>query len=146
MDIKRYNSVFLCGTISSDIDVHYIDFEKPVLRFTLEVEEQVFQNNNTNTYNSWHKIVAHNDIALVCERLLKKGISLYIEGRLVYRKYTDKNAITHNITEIYLQDFELIKENNIDNNEKIPNDDEQENPDWLFDFSEYKLEDDESIL
>lgn len=146
MDIKRYNSVFLCGTISSDIDVHYIDFEKPVLRFTLEVEEQVFQNNNTNTYKSWHKIVAHNDIALICERLLKKGILLYIEGRLVYRKYTDKNAITHNITEIYLQDFELIKDSNIDNNEKITNNDEQENPDWLFDFSAYKLEDDESIL
>lgn len=140
---KKLNSVSLIGKISSEIDIHYIDYNKAILKFSLEVEEDLEEANMPNILRSWHKIVAIGDMALACERLLKKLMFISLEGRLVYRKYTDKNAISHTITEIYLRDFEIIEQKWENPKAELEEEAGLSNEDFLFDFSKYELGEDE---
>ncbi len=42
------------------------------------------------------------------EKYIRKGTRLYVEGKLRYRVWEDRNAIKRNITEIYVDHFELL--------------------------------------
>ena len=46
--------------------------------------------------------------AEVAERYIRKGTKMYIEGKLRYRIWEDRNTIKHNVTEIYVDTFELL--------------------------------------
>lgn len=54
----------------------------------------------------WHRVVVMNEgIVGVCEKWLKKGSTVYIEGQLETRKYTDKNGSDAYVTEIILRPY-----------------------------------------
>ena len=47
----------------------------------------------------------------VAEKYIRKGSKLYIEGKLRTRAWEDKLGVKHNVTEIYVDYFELIGRN-----------------------------------
>lgn len=54
----------------------------------------------------WHSVVIFNDgLVRVCESYMKKGSTVYIEGSLQTRKYTDQQGVEKYSTEIVLQKF-----------------------------------------
>jgi single-strand DNA-binding protein len=56
----------------------------------------------------WHNIVVRNKAAEVCEKYLKKGDRVYIEGRLKTRKWTDDQGNDRYTTEIQCTDFTFL--------------------------------------
>jgi len=48
----------------------------------------------------WHKVIFWENLAEVCEKYLKRGDRLYVEGSIEYRQYEDKEGQTRYITEI----------------------------------------------
>ena len=46
--------------------------------------------------------------AEAAERYIRKGTKLYIEGRLRTRIWEDRNAIKRTVTEIYVDNFEIL--------------------------------------
>ena len=48
----------------------------------------------------WHKVIFWEKLAEVCERYLKRGDRVYVEGSIEYRQYEDKEGQTRYITEI----------------------------------------------
>ncbi len=46
--------------------------------------------------------------AEMAERYIRKGTRMYIEGRLRYRTWEDRNTIKRTVTEIYVDSFELL--------------------------------------
>lgn len=134
MDRSYINMAFLSGKISSDIDVHYIKYQTPVARFTLEVKETIGKDGNSFEHTSWHNIVAYDDMAKMAEQTLRNGADVSLCGRLVYRKYTTKEGITKNITEIRMSDFDMhINEFSQETN--IADDTTEET--WIFDAEKY---------
>ena len=46
--------------------------------------------------------------AEIAERYIRKGTRLYVEGRLRYRTWEDRTAIKRTVTEIYVDNFEIL--------------------------------------
>jgi single-strand DNA-binding protein len=54
----------------------------------------------------WHRVVVFNDkLADICEKYLKKGSKVYIEGQLQTRKWTDNNGIDKYTTEVVIPNY-----------------------------------------
>lgn len=56
----------------------------------------------------WHNIVANSNIVGVIENYVRKGTKLYIEGKLRTRKYTARDNTERTVTEIYIDNMELL--------------------------------------
>lgn len=48
----------------------------------------------------WHKVIFWEKLAELCERYLKRGDRIYVEGSIEYRQYEDKEGQTRYVTEI----------------------------------------------
>jgi single-strand DNA-binding protein len=56
----------------------------------------------------WHRVVLFDRLAEIAGEYLKKGRSVYIEGRLRTRKWTDKDGVEKYTTEIYGESMQLL--------------------------------------
>ena len=54
----------------------------------------------------WHRVVVNNEnLVGICEKYLKKGSKVYLEGQLETRKYTDKDGAEKYTTEVVLRPY-----------------------------------------
>jgi len=56
----------------------------------------------------WHRVVFNDRLAEIAGEYLKKGRSVYIEGRLKTRKWTDKDGAEKFTTEIIAQEMQML--------------------------------------
>lgn len=101
------NKVILVGTVTADPDVRDVN-GKQIAAIKLATTES-WRDKATGekkTRSEWHRIVIYNDhIAKVVGQYVKKDATLYIEGQLQTRKYTDKQGQEKYSTEVVLQAF-----------------------------------------
>lgn len=105
------NKVMLIGNVGKDPDVKYYDADQAVAQFPLATTERgyILQNGTrVPDRTDWHNIVMWRDLAKIAEKYVHKGDKLYIEGRIRYRYYDDKNGQRRFITEIYAENMELL--------------------------------------
>ena len=109
------NKVMLIGNVGRDPNVRYLEGNKPgaqgrkVATFTLATTERFRDRSGETRENTeWHNIVAWGQPADVCERFVRKGTQLYIEGRLRTRKYTDSQGVEKYTTEINVDTLQLL--------------------------------------
>ena len=109
------NKVMLIGNVGRDPNVRYLEGNNPgaqgrkVATFTLATSERFRDRSGETRENTeWHNIVAWGQPADVCERFVRKGTQLYIEGRLRTRKYTDRNGQEKYTTEINVDTLQLL--------------------------------------
>ncbi len=65
------------------------------------------QTGETKSDTQWHNIVANGGLADVCEKYLKKGSKVYIEGYTKHRSY-EKDGVTRYLTEVKLQELKML--------------------------------------
>lgn len=104
------NKVMLIGHTGDDVKMHYFDGGGSVGRFPLATNETyVSRATNQRVSNTeWHNIVVRNKAAEICEKYLKKGDLVYIEGRLKTRKWTDNTGVERYTTEIQCNEFTFL--------------------------------------
>jgi single-strand DNA-binding protein len=105
------NKVILVGNVGKDPEVRYVDENVPVANFTLATTERGYTTQNGTTVpdrTEWHNIVVWRGLAKVVENYVRKGTSLYIEGKIRTRNWTDQNGATRYTTEIYAENIELL--------------------------------------
>ena len=107
------NRVTLIGNLGQDPETKTTESGKKLVHFTLATKEG-FKNAEGQRVNetTWHNIVAWNGLADIAGKFLKKGNEVAVEGRIVYRSYEDKKGVTKYITEIVLNDLELLRNGN----------------------------------
>ena len=117
----------LIGNVGKEPEVRYYDSDQPCAMFTLATTERGYNlPNGTRVPDSteWHNIIAWRRIAKLIERYVHKGDKLYIEGKLKTRHYADKRGIDRTVTEIYVDEIELLsprpKAPNADNGTQTP--------------------------
>ncbi len=104
------NKVMLIGHTGDEVKMHYFDGGGSIGRFPLATNES-YTNRTTGervTNTEWHNIVVRNKAAEICEKYLKKGDKIYIEGRLKTRKWQDEQGNDRYSTEIQCTDFTFL--------------------------------------
>lgn len=104
------NKVMLIGHTGDDVKMHYFEGGGSVGRFPLATNE-VYTNKTTGQRvenTEWHNIVVRNKAAEICEKYLKKGDKVYVEGRLKTRKWQDEKGNERYSTEIQCTDFTFL--------------------------------------
>ncbi|MBB4119306.1 single-strand DNA-binding protein [Mesonia hippocampi] len=104
------NKVMLIGHTGDDIKMHYFEGGGCIGRFPLATNEE-YMNRTTGervSNTEWHNVVVRNKAAEICEKYLKKGDKVYIEGRIKTRKWTDDSGNDRYSTEIHCSDFTFL--------------------------------------
>ena len=104
------NKVMLIGHTCDDVKMHYFEGGGSIGRFPLATNE-VYTNKTSGQRvenTEWHNIVVRNKAAEICEKYLKKGDKVYVEGRLKSRKWTDDKGIERYSVEIQCTDFTFL--------------------------------------
>lgn len=102
------NKVILVGNIGRDPEIRTLNNGERVANLSLATSEQWRDkaSGERKERTEWHRIVVFNDSLVgIIERYVKKGSTLYIEGSLQTRKWTDQNGQEKYSTEIVLQRF-----------------------------------------
>lgn len=102
------NKVQLIGNLGKDPEVRNTQDGRAIVNFSLATTEK-WRDKSTGERKEkteWHTIVIFNEgLAKVAEKHLRKGSSVYVEGQLQTRKWTDKNGDDRYSTEVVLQNF-----------------------------------------
>ena len=95
------NKVILIGNLGKDPEVRYLDSGVAVANFSLATTENYKNKEGERvSQTEWHNVVLWRGLAEVAEKWLKKGSSVYIEGKIRTRKWEDKEGNTRYSTEI----------------------------------------------
>jgi single-strand DNA-binding protein len=103
------NKVILIGNLGRDPEVQ--NFENGVKKaaFTLATTEAYKgKDGEKTTHTEWHNIVMWRGLADVAERFLKKGSTIYVEGRIRKREYEDKEGQKRSIYEILGDSMQML--------------------------------------
>jgi len=102
------NKVILVGNLGRDPEIRTLNSGDRVANLRIATSE-TWRDKATGERKEkteWHSVVIFNEnIVKVAEQYLKKGSTVYIEGALQTRKYTDAQGIEKYSTEIVLQRF-----------------------------------------
>ncbi len=107
------NRVILLGNVGRDPRIRMAD-GTAVAEFSLATSERRHQRNADGSVTElpelteWHNIVMWGRAAEYAEKYIRKGTRMLIEGKIRTRTWEDRNAIKRNITEIYVDSFELL--------------------------------------
>jgi single-strand DNA-binding protein len=104
------NRVTLIGRLGKDPEVRRLESGAAVAKFSLATSETYKdKDGNKQETTEWHNIIVWRTQAEIAEKYLKKGMLVYVEGKLTYREYTDKDNIKRNFTEIVANDFRMLE-------------------------------------
>ena len=101
------NKVILIGNLGKDPEARSMNNGGEVVNFTLATSERWNdRDGNRQEKTEWHNVVIFNEnLGRIAKQYLRKGSSVYVEGQLQTRKWTDQNGNDRYTTEVVLQRF-----------------------------------------
>jgi single-strand DNA-binding protein len=103
------NKVILLGNLGRDPETRYTTGGDAVCNLSIATSEQwKDKNGEKQERTEWHRVVLFGRQAEIAGEYLKKGRSVYVEGRLQTRKYTDKDGVEKYSTEIVGDRMQLL--------------------------------------
>ena len=120
------NKVILIGNLGKDPEVRYLDNGVAVANLSLATSENYKNKQGERvTQTEWHDVVLWRGLAEVAEKYLKKGSSVYVEGKLRTNKWVDKDENTRYKTEVLADKLTMLgrSQTQEQSNESISEDD-----------------------
>ena len=107
--MKTLNKVQLIGRLGKDPEVQKFDGDNMVVRFPLATNESYKDKNGQLVESTeWHNIVAWRKLGQIAEQYIKKGMSIYVEGKIRSRSYDDKDGVKKYISEVVGREIKLL--------------------------------------
>ncbi len=96
------NKVILVGNLGRDPEVRYLPSGDAVVNISIATTDKWKdkQTGESKETTEWHKVNFFGKLAEIVGQYLKKGSTIYIEGSIHTRKYTDKDGAEKYSTEI----------------------------------------------
>lgn len=103
------NKVILVGNLGKDPELRYTPNGTAVATFPLATSSRWKDSaGESQQRTEWHRIVAWGRQAEVCNEYLKKGSQVYLEGRIQYRSFDDKEGNKRYVTEIIARLVQML--------------------------------------
>ena len=106
------NKAILIGNLGKDPVVRHTANGIPVATFSLATSESYKDDNGERIDKTeWHNIVLWRGLAEVAEKYLKKGMRIYVEGKITTREY-EQDGVKKYITEIVGNTMQILTSRN----------------------------------
>lgn len=107
---RGVNKVILVGNLGRDPEVRYTAGGAAVANLRIATSEQWRdkQTGERKENTEWHSVVLFGKLGEIAGEYLKKGRTVYIEGRLQTRKWQDKDGNDRYTTEIVASDMQML--------------------------------------
>jgi single-strand DNA-binding protein len=104
------NKVILIGNCGRDPEVRYAPSGTAICNVSIATSSRRKDKASGETIEDtqWHRITFYDRLAEIAGEFLKKGRPVYVEGRLKYGKYTDKDGIERNTVDIVATEMQLL--------------------------------------
>jgi single-strand DNA-binding protein len=107
--MKTLNKVLLIGNVTRDPELRKTEGGTPVCSFGLATNRTWTTEKGEKTEEvDYHRIVAWQKLAELCDKYLRKGRKVYVEGRLTTRSWTGQDGQPKTTTEVVLDDLILL--------------------------------------
>jgi len=104
------NKVILVGNLGRDPEVRYMPDGNALANVTIAttLKWKAKDSGDPMEETEWHRVVFRGRLAEIVGEYLKKGSSVYVEGRLKTRKWTDKEGVEKFTTEIVANEMQML--------------------------------------
>ena len=103
------NKVFLLGRLGKDPEVRYLENPPAVANFTMATNEVfIDKSGNKVEQTDWHNIEMWDALARNAEKVLKKGRTVFIEGKIKNETWTDKEGHKRSAVRIRALQFQVV--------------------------------------
>jgi single-strand DNA-binding protein len=103
------NKVFLLGRLGKDPEVRYLDHNRAVANFTLATNEVfIDKSGNKVEQTDWHHVEMWDALARNAEKVLRKGRTVFIEGKIKNETWTDKDGNKRSAVRIRALQFQVV--------------------------------------
>ena len=108
--MSSVNKVILVGNVGNDPEVRYLDRGTAIANFNLATTERGYTMQNGTQIpdrTEWHAIVLWRNLAEWAEKYVRKGMKLYVEGKLQTRTW-EKDGQVRRKTEIIAENIQVL--------------------------------------
>jgi single-strand DNA-binding protein len=104
------NKVILIGFCGRDPEVRYAPSGAAICNISIATSGRRKDKTSGETIEetAWHRVQLFDRLAEIAGEYLRKGKPVYIEGRLKYGKYTDKDGVERNTVDIVASEMQLL--------------------------------------
>jgi single-strand DNA-binding protein len=103
------NKVILIGFAGQACEFKTLEQGATVARFSLATSESYQKGGEWESKTEWHNIVVWRNLADRAQKQIQKGLRIYVEGKIQYRKYTDKDGHERTATDIIASTFRILE-------------------------------------
>lgn len=118
------NKVHLIGSLGQDPEIVHTQSGKTIARLSLATTEKYKdKSGEVKAVTQWHRIQLWEGLASIAEKYLKKGSKVYIEGKIQYQSYEDKDGVKRTATDIVGQSLQMLspaQESQMKDSIKVP--------------------------
>jgi len=105
---RMKNLIILIGNAGQEPEIRKLENGTSVAKVSLATKESwKDKNGNWKDETQWHTLQLWRDLADRAANI-KKGSLVYVEGKVTYRKYTDKDGVERNQTDIVVSSFRVL--------------------------------------
>ena len=104
------NRATIIGNVGRDPELRYSAAGAAVCNIAIATSRQWKSKDSGEKAEEteWHRVVFYDRLAEIAGEYLKKGRSVYVEGRLKTRKWTDKEGVERYTTEIVAENMQML--------------------------------------
>jgi single-strand DNA-binding protein len=102
------NKILLIGNLGSDPEMRSMPSGKKTAQFSLATNRRYKIEGEVRVDTEWFHVVAYGRLAEICGDFLKKGKSVFIEGRMHTRNWIDTAGQKHYRTEVVCEAMRMI--------------------------------------
>lgn len=108
--MRGVNKVILIGNCGKDPETRYLPSGGAVANVSIATSESWKDKTSgeSKEKTEWHNVVFYGKLAEIVGQYVKKGSSVYIEGRIQTRKWTDKEGKDRYTTEIIADQMQML--------------------------------------
>lgn len=102
--MSSVNKAIILGRVGRDPDIRTTPSGVKVVNFSLATSKKVKGEEQTQ----WHRVTMYDKVAEIAAQYLRKGSLVYVEGEIKYSKFTNKDGIEQNATDIIGHQMQMV--------------------------------------
>lgn len=127
--MRSVNKVILIGNVTRDPEVRQTGSGQPVCTFGLATNRQwVTSDGEKHSMAEFHELVAWSRLADICEKYVRKGKLLFVEGYLKTRSWDTPEGVKKFKTEVIVQDLIMLEKRGGNDDDYTPSSNMEDSP------------------